>query len=184
MPFVTYAIWSNISSVVELPVRLHAPLGLIQAGYTPTLPVPPPVPAPHPSSTNQPPQPQAPGAPQPVSRWDYLLGDIPGLLLNQTPQTHWSRFWTTLPGAGATRIFGFAYTANFVAATGGALPYIVTLNFRANLDSNNNLTVTACAANTPTGQAAAQLTMSYQHQHLQGLPGTDEHILTIQIRAR
>ena len=37
MPFVTYAIWSNISSVVDLPVRLYAPTGLIQAGYTPVL---------------------------------------------------------------------------------------------------------------------------------------------------
>jgi hypothetical protein len=177
MPFVTYAIWSNVSSVPAPPLQLHAPAGLILTGYAPLLPVPAPVPGPNPSTTNQPPPTQAPGAPQPLTRWYYLLGNIPGLAQGGMPQTHWSRVWTTLPALGATRNLGFAYTANFLTQMGMPLPPPgITLNFLANLDHQNNLNVTTWTA---AGTGAHRLQLSNQQQYLQG---PDEHILLLNIR--
>ncbi len=180
MPFVTFAIWSNVASVASPPLQVYAPAGLTLVGYTPGPPAVPPVPPPNPPSANQPAATPAPAAPQPPSQWYYNLGNIPGIGLLQAPQTHWSRVWTTLPAAGATRNIGFVYTANFLSqATAHAFPPI-QLTLSASLNHLNQLNPITCTV-APAGGAANRVAMTTQHQYL---GGSDEHILTISIRTR
>ena len=181
MPFVTFAIWSNVASVATPPLQVYAPAGLMLAGVAPLPPAVPPAPPPNPPSANQPAPSPAPAAPQPASLWCYSLGNIPGIGQHQAPQTHWSRVWTTLPAVGATRNVGFVYTANFLTqATNQAMP-LVTLALSASLNHLNQLNPITCTATTAGGAPANRVAMTAQHQYL---GGPDEHILTISIRTR